>query len=235
MKVSELLLLLSASFASYNIGMVGGFIIGLPDGRISFGGLIGGVVVNLAVAIAATKRGALNSGSRKRSKRERQIDIGMYSLMVISAALVATVTFLLMGDRVSNEYWRGILSAGYATLPELAIYTAGASNGARGVLNLETKITVPRFISLLWKNWLTRLDSDNVKVDNVKAKVDKKPIVKTTKKRKQKAQIVKMKKSEFTLDIYNATKKKNPDWTQAQIAKSFGVSRQTLSEWLKMQ
>jgi len=58
--VEKIVLLLAASFAAYNFGLAGGYI---EDRDFSIGGLIAGVVVNVSLAIAASRYGSINGSS----------------------------------------------------------------------------------------------------------------------------------------------------------------------------
>jgi hypothetical protein len=76
--VEKSILFLAASFAAYNFGLAGGYIEGV---QFSIGGLIAGGVVNMSLAIAASRYGSL-----KGDKRTKQAQVAFVVMMVFSPA-----------------------------------------------------------------------------------------------------------------------------------------------------
>lgn len=139
--VEKVILFLAAGFAAYNFGLAGGYIEGQS---FSLGGLIAGIVVNVSLAVAASRYGSL-----KGEKRTKQAQLAFVTMLVISPSLVAPViyyslpeTFLIVAH--ADVWWLNIL----ATLPralwslawpagaDLAIVLAGAVSG-KGLIALS--------------------------------------------------------------------------------------------------
>ena len=133
--LSQLLIVLAASFAAYNFGLAGGY---LEGKAFSFGGLLLGVTVNLVIASAASKFGSVTGKNRR-----KQATIGITLLMLISPLLLSSVFFELLGDEFYNKTFRWVWAISWASAPDLAIFLAGASNGSKGIISLDTKITIP--------------------------------------------------------------------------------------------
>lgn len=123
--LKTLLLTGAAIFAAWNIGMVGAFIEGKPAGSVSVGGLFGGAVVSLALAISSANISALREGS----KRERYGNAFYFSLLAISIFSVGITTYYRLENSEMNTVARIILSISYPALADLAIAAAGNITG----------------------------------------------------------------------------------------------------------
>jgi len=206
--LSQFLIVSAALFAAYNFGLAGGYL----EGRdFSFGGLLLGITVNLVVAAAASKFGSVTGKNRR-----KQATTGIVLLMSISPILLSSVFFEMLGDDFYEPLFRWVWSIAWASAPDLAIFLAGASNGTKGIISLDTKITIPA---------LRRPESkptSNKKVVAVKVKTSsnksrKKPVKKkaTAKKGATSKQLLdEWRKDGFVLD--------------SALAKKFNVKRQAI-------
>ena len=120
--VEKVILFLAAGFAAYNFGLAGGYIEGT---WISIGGLIAGVVVNVSLAIAASRFGSLTGKNRM-----KQAGMAFATMMVLSPALVAPVIFYSLPDTFLGAWWlRALWSTAWPLVADLAIVLAGAVSG----------------------------------------------------------------------------------------------------------
>ena len=127
--IEKIILLLAASFAAYNFGLAGGYIEHRP---FSIGGLIAGIVVNVSIAVAASRFGSL-----KGNKRTRQAVIAFVAMLFISPVLVAPVIFYSLPDTFLETWWaRALWSIGWPLVADLAIVLAGAVSG-KGLIELS--------------------------------------------------------------------------------------------------
>lgn len=126
--VEKIILLLAASFAAYNFGLAGGYIEGV---KFSIGGLIAGVVVNVSLAIAASRYGSL-----KGDKRTRQAQIAFVVMMVFSPILVSPVVFYSLPETFLSMPLRWAWAIAWPMVADLAIVLAGAVSG-KGLIALS--------------------------------------------------------------------------------------------------
>ena len=123
-RIEKVILFLAASFAAYNFGLAGGYIEGT---QFSIGGLIAGIVVNISIAIAASRFGTL-----KGNKRTRQAVIAFIGMLLLSPILISPVIFYKLPEKFLGMWW---LRAGWAgawpLAADLAIVLAGAVSGKR--------------------------------------------------------------------------------------------------------
>ncbi len=131
--IEKVILVLAAGFAAYNFGLVGGYI--EHDGvgtHFSIGGLAAGVVVNVSLAIAASKFGSL-----KGDKRTRQAQAAFFGMLVLSPILVSPVVFYSLPDTFLSVWWlRAAWSIAWPLVADLAIVLAGAVSG-KGLIALS--------------------------------------------------------------------------------------------------
>lgn len=129
--VERVLLVLAAGFAAYNFGLAGGYVEYGEGGHFSYGGLMAGIVVNVSLAIAASRFGSL-----KGAARTKQAQLAFSAMLLISPALVAPVIFYSLPDGFLGIWWlRAIWSLGWAGVADLAIVLAGAVTG-KGLIAL---------------------------------------------------------------------------------------------------
>lgn len=127
--VEKIILYLAAGFAAYNFGLAGGYIEGT---HFSAGGLIAGLVVNISIAIAASRYGSLNG-----KKRTRQAQIAFVAMLFLSPLLVSPVIFYSLPDTFLEVSWlRAVWSIGWALVADLAIVLAGAVSG-KGLIHIS--------------------------------------------------------------------------------------------------
>jgi len=127
--IEKIILFLAASFAAYNFGLAGGYIEGT---QFSIGGLIAGIVVNITIAIAASRFGAL-----KGDKRTRQATIAFIAMMFLSPLLVAPVIFYSLPETFLGMWpLRAAWAVSWPLAADLAIVLAGAVSG-KGLIALS--------------------------------------------------------------------------------------------------
>ena len=126
--VEKVILFLAAGFAAYNFGLAGGYIEGRP---FSIGGLIAGVVVNVSLAIAASRYGSL-----KGDKRTKQAQVAFVTMMVFSPVLVSPVVFYSLPETFLNVWLRWAWAIAWPMVADLAIVLAGAVSG-KGLIALS--------------------------------------------------------------------------------------------------
>ena len=132
--IEKVILFLAASFAAYNFGLAGGYIEGT---QWSAGGLIAGIVVNITIAIAASRFGSL-----KGDKRTRQAAIAFTAMMFISPLLVAPVIFYSLPESFLGMWQlRATWSVAWPLVADLAIVLAGAVSG-KGLIALSDHASV---------------------------------------------------------------------------------------------
>ena len=126
--VEKVILFLAASFAAYNFGLAGGYIEGT---KFSIGGLVAGVVVNVSLAIAASRYGSL-----KGDKRTKQATLAFVTMMVFSPVLVSPVVFYSLPGTFLPVPLRWAWAITWPMLADLAIVLAGAVSG-KGLIALS--------------------------------------------------------------------------------------------------
>lgn len=126
--IEKIILFLAAGFASYNFGLAGGYIEGT---QFSIGGLIAGVVVNVSLAIAASRYGSL-----KGDKRTKQAQVAFIVMMVFSPVLVSPVVFYSLPATFLNIPLRWAWAIAWPMVADLAIVLAGAVSG-KGLIALS--------------------------------------------------------------------------------------------------
>ena len=126
--VEKVILFLAAGFAAYNFGLAGGYIEGRP---FSIGGLIAGIVVNVSLAVAASRYGSL-----KGDKRTKQAQIAFVTMMVFSPVLVSPVVFYSLPETFLNVWLRWAWAIAWPMVADLAIVLAGAVSG-KGLIALS--------------------------------------------------------------------------------------------------
>jgi hypothetical protein len=122
--ITNLLLVLAAGFASYNFGLAGGFIEGKPQGQVSFGGLIAGVVVNISLVVASSRLGSV-----KGVLRQKQAKMSLWALLVLSPLMVSPVVYYQLPETFLNSWLRGLWSIGWPLVADVAIVAAGSVTG----------------------------------------------------------------------------------------------------------
>jgi len=141
--IATILLLLTASAASYTFGLAGGVLEGT---HLSVGGLIIGIALNFSVAIISTNRGG--NTAKKRSKQQ---DTWLAVLMVLTPVLVSPMLMqkpALMSmetlDMLGMQFrlYAALYAVGWSLAPDAIMLALGASNGSKGVLKLDTIITL---------------------------------------------------------------------------------------------
>lgn len=127
--IEKLILFLAASFAAYNFSLAGGYI---EHTTFSIGGLIAGIVVNITLAIAASRFGAL-----KGEKRTRQALVAFVGMLFLSPVLVSPVIFYKLPETFLSIWWlRAIWAIAWPLVADLAIVLAGAVSG-KGLIALS--------------------------------------------------------------------------------------------------
>ena len=142
--IEKVLLMLAAGFAAYNFGFAGGYIEHGEGGHFSIGGLIAGIVVNVSMAIAASRFGSLTG-----AKRTKQAGQAFYAMLFISPTLIAPVIFYNLPETFmaiphADVWWINLLAAtprmmwslGWSLVADLAIVLAGAVSG-KGLIALS--------------------------------------------------------------------------------------------------
>ncbi len=228
MSIATLILIFAALFEAHNFGMFGGHILGLEQGHISVGGMTIGLAVSLAAAANSSARNDANrkrklkDGSKSKAGRQGdQMDWGLIMLFLISGIVISPVIFLFLGDEFFSKTLRWVVSITYAIAPSAVMFAVGAANGAKGVLRLDTELT----ISLQWlTDWLIDRFTQSKKEDVKPAKV-------VTQKSKVDTKVKpKKEKKKLTDEMLIKNIKKYPDWTQQQRADHFGFSRNTINQ-----
>lgn len=122
--VEKAILFLAAGFAAYNFGLAGGYI---ERTHFSLGGLVAGVVVNVSLAIAASRYGSL-----KGEKRTRQAKAAFLVMLTLSPILVSPVVFYSLPETFLGVWWlRALWAIAWPLVADLAIVLAGAVSGKR--------------------------------------------------------------------------------------------------------
>lgn len=120
--IEKIILFLAAAFASYNFGLAGGYIEGTS---FSIGGLIAGLVVNITIAVAASRYGSL-----KGNKRTRQAWAAFVGMLFLSPLLVSPVIFYSLPETFLGVWWlRALWAIAWPLVADLAIVLAGAVSG----------------------------------------------------------------------------------------------------------
>lgn len=129
----KIILFLAAAFAAYNFGLAGGYVEGQ---RFSIGGLIAGVVVNISLAIAASRYGSI-----KGDKRIAQAYAAFWGMVILSPLLVSPVIFYSLPESFLGHWIaRSVWSVFWPLVADLAIVLAGAVSG-RGLISLSELVT----------------------------------------------------------------------------------------------
>jgi hypothetical protein len=111
--------------------MAGGYIEHGSSGHFSIGGLIAGIVVNVSLAIAASRYGSL-----KGDKRTRQAQMAFIAMLVLSPILVSPVIFYSLPGTFLGYWWLRVMwSIAWPLVADLAIVLAGAVSG-KGLIAL---------------------------------------------------------------------------------------------------
>jgi hypothetical protein len=132
--IEKVILFLAASFAAYNYGLAGGYIEGT---RFSIGGLIAGILVNITIAVAASRFGTL-----KGTKRTKQAAWAFIAMLFLSPVLVSPVIFYSLPETFLGVWWlRALWSVGWLLVADLAIVLAGAVSG-KGLVALSDHASV---------------------------------------------------------------------------------------------
>ena len=126
--IEKVILFLAAGFAAYNFGLAGGYIEGM---QFSIGGLVAGVVVNVSLAIAASRYGSL-----KGDKRTRQATAAFLIILVLSPVLVSPVMFYRLPETFLTIPLRWAWAIAWPMVADLAIVLAGAVSG-KGLIALS--------------------------------------------------------------------------------------------------
>jgi len=127
--IEKVILFLAAGFAAYNFGLAGGYIEGT---KFSTGGLIAGIVVNISIAIAASRFGTLRG-----DKRTRQANYAFLGMLFLSPLVVSPVIFYSLPQTFLEVWWlRAGWSVGWVLIADLAIVLSGAVSG-KGLIALS--------------------------------------------------------------------------------------------------
>jgi hypothetical protein len=127
--VEKVILFLAAGFAAYNFSLAGGYIEGT---HWSIGGLVAGLIVNVSLAIAASRYSSI-----KGEKRTHQARIAFLAMMAISPVLVSPVVFYSLPETFLGVWWlRALWAIAWPLVADLAIVLAGAVSG-RGLVALS--------------------------------------------------------------------------------------------------
>lgn len=130
--IERVILFLAAAYAAYNFGLVGGYIEHGERGHFSAGGLAAGVVVNVSLAIAASRFGSLTG-----KNRTRQATIAFVGMLVLAPAVVAPVIYYsLPADFLGGGIFRALWALAYPLVADLAIVLAGSVTG-KGLVALS--------------------------------------------------------------------------------------------------
>lgn len=126
--VEKLILFLAAGFAAYNFGLAGGYV---EHTSFSIGGLIAGVVVNITIAIAASRFGTL------KGRRVNQAMVAFIGMLFISPIIVSPVIFYKLPDTFLGIWQlRAVWAVAWPLVADLAIVLAGAVSG-KGLIALS--------------------------------------------------------------------------------------------------
>jgi len=213
--ISTIIIILAASFEAYNFGLFGGLLLH-RDGHVSFWGSIIGIVVSFATAIISSRRGSINKHGK--NKRENQMEWSLPLIWLATAIIIASTAYSLLGNRF-NDIFRGVVSVTYSLLPALSMYGLGATNGAKGVMSLETQIKIPPF----WQNWRKKqpeLVGEEVAPTKkpTKTTIEKTAPTKPTKKKRNRIDTIKLRELVA----------KNPTIENKELAAVFGVTSEAV-------
>lgn len=130
--IERIILVLAAAYAAYNFGLVGGYVEHGEGGRFSAGGFAAGIVVNVSLAIAASRFGSLTGKART-----RQATIAFVGMMILAPAVVAPVIYYsLPADFLGGGFFRALWALAYPLVADLAIVLAGSVTG-KGLIALS--------------------------------------------------------------------------------------------------
>jgi hypothetical protein len=126
--IEKIILFLAASFAAYNFGLAGGYI---EHTSFSIGGLIAGIVVNITIAIAASRFGSL------KGKRVNQAMVAFTGMLFISPIIVSPIIFYKLPETFLGIWQlRAVWAVAWPLVADLAIVLAGAVSG-KGLIALS--------------------------------------------------------------------------------------------------
>jgi len=126
--VEKLILFLAAGFAAYNFGLAGGYV---EHTSFSIGGLIAGIVVNVTIAIAASRFGSL------KGKRVNQAMVAFIGMLFISPIIVSPIIFYKLPETFLGIWQlRAVWAVAWPLVADLAIVLAGAVSG-KGLIALS--------------------------------------------------------------------------------------------------
>lgn len=125
--IEKIILFLAACFAAYNYGLAGGYIEGT---KFSIGGLTAGIVVNISLAIAASRFGSIHG-----NKRTMQAQLAFWGMVFLSPSLISPVIFYRLPETFLTPLLRVAWSIGWPLVADLAIVLAGAVSG-KGLIAL---------------------------------------------------------------------------------------------------
>jgi len=153
--IEKAILFLAAGFASYNFGLAGGYIEGT---QFSIGGLIAGIVVNISIAVAASRFGVL-----KGDKRIRQASYAFIGMLFLSPLLVSPVIFYSLPESFLSIWpLRAVWSVAWPLVADLAIVLAGAVSG-KGLISLSDQTPLHATQSVAGAKGATKTASNNSK------------------------------------------------------------------------
>lgn len=129
--IERIILVLAAAYAAYNFGLVGGYVEHGERGRFSVGGFAAGIVVNVSLAIAASRFGSLTG-----KMRTKQATIAFVGMMVLAPAVVAPVIYYSLPETfLGGGVFRALWALAYPLVADLAIVLAGSVTG-KGLIAL---------------------------------------------------------------------------------------------------
>lgn len=158
--IEKVILFLAAGFAAYNFGLVGGYIEygAAPGAHFSIGGLAAGVVVNVSLAIAASRYGSLTG-----NKRMKQAQAAFILMLVLSPVLVSPVIFYSLPETFLGAWQaRALWSVAYPLVADLAIVLAGAVSG-KGLIALSEESAKSATHSVAGAKKVRRTATDSAK------------------------------------------------------------------------
>jgi len=202
--LEKAILFLAAGFAAYNFGLAGGYIEGT---HFSLGGLTAGVVVNVSLAIAASRYGSL-----KGAKRTRQARAAFLVMLTLSPVLVSPVVFYSLPETFLGVWWlRALWAIAWPLVADLAIVLAGAVSG-KGLISLGAE-----------------QGAQAGQVASKNSQVAGKLRGKSNRQGKQVAGKLRGKLQVQEADLL-ATWQASPRASDQQVASKFGVSRQAIGD-----
>jgi hypothetical protein len=119
---------LAAAVQTAQYALAGYFLIG-PIGWFFVGSM--GALVSLALAYGASQFSTIAQARKKSSF------IAMIAIMLFSPILIGTATWLHLTN-IANPYWRGVVSAAWGLLPDMAVALSGFIAG-KGLVEQDMK------------------------------------------------------------------------------------------------